>query len=351
MSLVEQPGDDFSDALRRRARMFRRARIAVLALVVGYFFLPYGVRAWIPPLLPFLAALGLEVHFFLGGYLQTRRGGGVTQTRPDRGPQPRDLAELGGEHWREVHAVEHAGEQHLVPTEGLSDEEARERVAAYLDDPEAALAEAERPVAETAETRHPYRRYLLETAAAVALVSGILFLAARAHGWDAVSTANQARAEAIFSREATGVAGHPARVSCDTRGEYVGLVQDADGVASVGGDRAYITPGICDTLYQLAFKHRVHSFSRTARAVAVLAHESWHLHGVSDEGLANCYGFQSGVSIGVHLGLSEKTARAMMREQLATNASDAASDPRYLVPSGCRDGGSEDLRPAQRGFP
>jgi hypothetical protein len=346
-----EPGDDFSDALRRRARTFRRARLAVLALVVGYFFLPYDVRAWIPAVLPFLAALALEVHFFLGGYLQSRRDGGLEQASPDRGPQARDLADLGGEHWREVHAVEHAGERHLVPTEGLSEEEAHERIAAYLDDPEAALTDAEPPVADTEEVRHPYRRYLLETAAAVALVAGILFLAARPHGWDAVSTANRARAEAVFSREAAAIAGHPARVSCDTSGEYVGFVQDADGLAIVGGNRAYVTPAICDTLYQLAFKHRVHSFSRTARAVAVLAHESWHLHGVSDEGLANCYGFQSGVGIGLHLGLSESTARAMMREQLATNASDAAGNPAYLVPSGCHDGGSEDLHPAERGFP
>ena len=62
-------------------------------------------------------------------------------------------------------------------------------------------------------------------------------------------------------------------------------------------------------LYQLAFEHRTQSFPRTARAIAVLAHESWHLQGVSNEGLANCYGFQSGVRIGVDLGLSEGTAR------------------------------------------
>jgi hypothetical protein len=95
----------------------------------------------------------------------------------------------------------------------------------------------------------------------------------------------------------------------------------------------------------------VHSFPRTARAIAVLAHESWHLRGVSNEGLANCYGFQSGVGLGVDLGLSEQTARAMMREQLATNASDTAANPQYLVPSGCHDGGEHDLHPAVRGFP
>jgi hypothetical protein len=314
VSLVEkpEPGEDFSDTLRRRARTFRRARLAVLALVIGYFLMPYGVRAWIPVWLPFLAALGLEMHFFLGGYLQARRGSAISQARPDRGPQPRDLAELG-----------------FPPEEDV----------------------AELPAGYPEKTRHPYRRFLVETAAAVAVVAGILFLASRPHGWEAVSAANRARAEAVFSREAATVAGHPARVGCDTSGEYVGFVQDADGLAFVGGDKAYVTPSICDTLYQLAFKHRVHSFSRTARAIAVLAHESWHLRGVSDEGLANCYGFQSGVQIGVHLGLSESKARAMMREQLATNASDAADDPRYLVPSGCHDGGSEDLNQADERFP
>ena len=166
----------------------------------------------------------------------------------------------------------------------------------------------------------------------LAIVAAILYWASRPHGWGSVSATNQARAERVFSREAAKIAGHPAQVRCDTKGEYVGFVEEADGLAFVGGDRAYLTPSICDTLYQLAFKHRTQSFPRTARAIAVLAHESWHLQGVSNEGLANCYGFQSGVQLGVDLGLSEGTARSMMREQLATNASDAETTPEYLVP-------------------
>ena len=289
---------------RQRARVFRRARIAVLALVIGYFFLPYGVRAWIPVWLVFLAALGLEVQFFVGGYLQRKRGRPAPS--PDAGPQPRDLAELGSPWWWQV-PMEPGG--------------------------------------------RPYRRYVLEAVVGLLLVAGILYYASRPHGWDAVSAADQARAEDVYSREASRIAGHPARIGCDSSGEYVGFVQDADGVAVVGGTQAYITPSICDTLYQLAFKHRVQSFSRTARALAVLAHESWHLHGVSNEGLANCYGFQSGVELGVNLGLAESKARAMMREQLATNTSASARRPEYLVPAGCRDGGSEDLQPAEAGFP
>ena len=83
----------------------------------------------------------------------------------------------------------------------------------------------------------------------------------------------------------------------------------------------------------------------------MLAHESWHLRGVADEGLTNCYAFQSGVQLGVDLGLSEQTARSMMREQLATNPSDSAGDPRYLVPPGCRNGGADDLHPGSSSFP
>ena len=157
----------------------------------------------------------------------------------------------------------------------------------------------------------------------------------------------------MFSREAAKIAGHPAVVRCDTKGEYVGFVEEADGLAFVGGRRAYLTPSICDTLYQLAFKHRTQSFPRTARAIAVLAHEAWHLQGVSDEGLANCYGFQSGVQLGVDLGLSEGTARSMMRQQLATNASDAEATPAVPRPGAdCRERrASEDLNPARTRFP
>jgi hypothetical protein len=310
--------DGLSYALRRRARLFRLARLAVLALVILYFFLPYDVRAWIPVWLPFLAALGLEVHFFLGGYLQTRGDGPLAQAPRDRAPQPRDLADLGG--WW-------TGEE--------------------PEDDEFEFAE----LAELEEARPPYRRYALEAVAAVAVVAGLLFYASRPHGWDAVSEANRTRAEAAFSREATLIAGHPARIDCDESGKYVGYVQDADGAAAIGGARAYLTPEICDTLYQVAFKHRVQSFPRAGRAIAVLAHESWHLRGVRDEGLANCYGFQSGVKIGVNLGLSESTARRLMREQLATNAADARGNPQYLVPGGCRDGGSDDLDRVESDFP
>jgi hypothetical protein len=313
MSPLHEPADD----LASRTRLFRRARLAVVALVIGYFFLPYEVRAWIPVWLPFAAALGLEVQFFVGGYLAGKRGRPDDVPVPDRGPQARDLDELGWE----------------PEPDGDEDEE-----------------DVEEDVYALAEPRR-YPRHLAEGLVALAIVAGILFYASRPHGWRAVSKADRARAEAVFSREATKIAGHPAGVICDTSGQHVGIVQDADGAAQVGGRLAYLVPSLCDSLYQVAFKHRVQSFSTTGRAIAVLAHESWHLNGVTDEGLANCFAFQSGVAVGVHLGLSESRARAMMREQLATNPSDAAGDSRYLVPPGCRDGGEYDLHPSSDQFP
>ncbi|MEP6910019.1 MAG: hypothetical protein ABI896_06255 [Actinomycetota bacterium] len=301
-----------SDDMRRRARLFRRARIGVLAFVIAYFFMPYGVQSAIPVWLLFLAALGLEVDFFVGGYLQMRRGRVAAKRALDAGPQQRDLSDLGIWAWWESDPA----------------------VAPEVDD--------------ARRFRWPY---VVEAIAGIALVAAILFYASRPKGWDAVRSENRTRTENILSREASLVAGHPARIGCDAKGEYVGFVQDADGLAFVGGDQAFLTPSICNTLYQLAVKHRVHAFSQTARALAVLGHESWHLRGVRDEGLANCYGFQSGVEIGVDLGLAEKSARAMMREQLATNTSDSGTNVQYRVPSECRDGGEADLHPRSTGFP
>ena len=322
----------------------------MVALVVGYLFLPYEIRAWIPIWAPFAAALALEAHFLFGGRV---RGPGrpAHGGSPDRGPGERDLAELGGEHWREALAVEHGGRQVLVPAAGLSEEELHERVEAYLANPDAAEALDSRPRPSAARTRRPRARHLAEGIAVLAIAAAVGYLASRPEGWDAVSPADRASAEALFAREAARIAGHAVRISCDTSGTRVGFIQDADGVAQVGGSEAYLVPELCDALYQLSAKQRVPSFPRTARALAVLAHEAWHLNGISDEGLANCYAFQSGVELGTSLGLSEDEAHAMMRRQLATNAADSANDPRYLVPEGCRDGGEHDLDPTSSRFP
>jgi hypothetical protein len=67
--------------------------------------------------------------------------------------------------------------------------------------------------------------------------------------------------------------------------------------------------------------------------------------GWRDEGTTECYALQAGVEIGQRLGLSEDTARQMMRQQLVENALRSRARPAYLVPPDCRDGGRLDLKP------
>src|SRR6058998_1292960 len=136
MDVRPGPQPASADTVARRARFVRRARIVVLALVIGYFFLPYGVQAWIPVWLPFLAAVALEAQFFFGGY----RARPAPASARDRGPQPQDLAEWGWE-------------------PEFEDEE----FTSYYDTP--------------SEEPRRYARHVAEAVVALAIVGGILFLA------------------------------------------------------------------------------------------------------------------------------------------------------------------------------
>jgi hypothetical protein len=128
-------------------------------------------------------------------------------------------------------------------------------------------------------------------------------------------------------------------------------VQGDDGLAQVGGRHAWLTTEICFALVQLRDGKIDPQGESASHAVVVLAHESWHLYGVSSEALANCFAYQSGVGVAEKLGVSPATAEAMMREQLAENGAVFADDPAYLVPSGCSNGGRYDLHPTSSQFP
>ena len=169
-------------------------------------------------------------------------------------------------------------------------------------------------------------------------------------GWSSVSGERRAEAVARFSDEASLVADKPVSIRCDEARDYVGAVQHTDGVATLGGDLAILTPEICHDLYRLAFDGEV-TGSRTGRAIAVLAHESWHLRGVGVEATTECYALQSGVALGERLGLDDGRARQLMRQQLTENALRGAESIEYRVSSECRDGGRLDLDAAGSGFP
>ena len=282
-------------------------RIALVGFVLAWIIGPSELRGAVPILVVFLVALGLEIHFLVSAL---RHGG--PRRRPDRRPQEVDLERYGFEE------EEQPGEDEL------------EELASS-----ASLV--------------PVRRFVLGLGLMAALLGAIWFVQSRP-GWDALSGETKATAVARLSAEASRVAEKPVSIRCDEARDYVGAVQHADGVAVVGGDLGILTPEICNDLYRLAFKGDA-TGSRTGRAVAVLAHEAWHLRGTSDEGTTECYALQSGIELGTRLGLSEGTARQLMRQQLVENQLRGASTLEYRIPSECRDGGRLDLRPSSTGFP
>ncbi len=304
---------DGPDNPLRSPAFILRAGLVVLLLVL--LFGPYWLRATVPIWIPFLILAGLELNFFLGAIRADAPG------PPNRGPQPVD--------------------QELYGYQGPFEDED----ALWSDDEPNEID----PGPAVAHHRRPWRR-LAAAAAVLAALAFAFWITDSRTGWDGLNEATKSEATDRFAVEASAIAGKPVTVECDESGEHVGVVQHADGAAQVGGNVAYLTPERCYDLYRMAFKDEVNG-SQTARSVAVLAHEAWHLRGIANEGETECYAFQSGVILGQRLGLSEERASQMMRQQLAENALRSGAGVEYVVPPQCRDGGSLDLGLTSSGFP
>ena len=319
-------------------------RVGLVAFVLVWLFGPYALRSAVPIWLPFLIALGLELHFFVGGLRP------APARRTDRGPQADDMERYGYADDAELLLVREGDEELWIPYAGETDEELSTLIAEARESQEEEAAPA---VAADPERRRRLRPPLRRFVAGLGLISAlalIFWIVENRTGWNGLDASTRAAAAARFSEEASRVAMKPVTIRCDESGDYVGAVQHADGVAALGGDLAYLTPERCFDLYRLAFKGEVRS-SRTARALAVLAHEAWHLRGVSDEGTTECYALQTGVEIGQRFGLSADTAQRTMRQQLVENASRGQASPDYRVPPDCREGGRLDLNPDIARFP
>ena len=319
-------------------------RVVLAGFVLAWIFGPYALRAAVPIWLVFLIAVGLEVQFFVSGF------GQVSARRPDRGPQAVDRERYGyvGEA-DDLLLVREGGKQLWIPYSGERGEELEALIAeARETDDEEAGAPA--VVFREGPGIWPPVRRLLAGLGILGALALILWVVESRTGWDALAADTRAEAAARFSDEASRIAAKPVTIQCDESGDHVGVVQHADGAALVGGDLAYLTPQRCLDLYRLAFEGEVTS-SQTARAIAVLAHEAWHLRGVRDEGTTECYALQSGVELGQRLGLSEDTALQMMRQQLAENLGRGLASLEYLVPPDCRDGDRLDLNPDVARFP
>jgi len=285
-----------------RTNVWLWVRVALVAFVLAWILGPSELRDGVPILVVFLVALGLEVSF-VATALRHR-----PVRAPDRSPQQVDRERYG------------------FPMDE-DDEEDR------WDPP----------------TASPLRRFAVGLALIAALVA-VVVLVDRSSGWSSVTGERRAEAVARFSDEASQISGKDVSVRCDEARDYVGAVQHADGVAVVGGDLAILTPEICFDLYRLAFDGEV-TGSRTGRAVAVLAHEAWHLRGEADESTVECYALQSGVTLGRRLGLDEDDARRLMRQQLVENELRGVGSLEYRLTSECRNGGDLDLDPTSDRFP
>lgn len=299
-------------------------RLGLVVFVLAWLFDVAGARSYVPIWAAFLVALGLEVNYFFGA----RRAR----------PRVRERADS-----EELLLVRDGEDEFWIPYAGESPDEIEELVAE---------ARARPDVDDTFEDdvapRRPFRPFILGLGVIAALAAIVWIAGPR--GWDGLDDDQKAEATARFSAETSRIVGRPVEIRCDESGRIVGAVQHSDGVAEVGGDVAYLTPARCHDLYRQAFEGGG-PFSQTARAVAVLAHESWHLKGERDEGRTECFALQSGVDLARRLGASDDTARRMMRQQLAENALRANGNAEYLVPPECRDGGELDLHPGSSRFP
>lgn len=292
-------------------------RVALAAFVLVWILGPSELRGAVPILPVFLVALGLEVHLLVSALRGDQR------TAPDRRPQEIDRERYGFE---------------PELSDEITDEQEEEWEGGIVDEPEPSRSRL-----------RPVRRFAVGLGVILALGASIWVVDSRT-GWGSLSGETRLEAVKRFSEEASLIGEKAVEIRCDEARDYVGAVQHTDGVAQVGGGLAILTPEICNDLYRLAFEDEV-TGSRTGRAIAVLAHEAWHLRGVRDEGVTECYGLQSGVELGERLGLSESTARRLMRQQLTENSLRGVGTLEYRVTSECRDGGRLDLSPGESRFP
>ena len=311
-------------------------RIALVVFVLVWLLGPSELRDEVPILLVFVVALGLELHFLVGALR------GRPRPPPERSPQEIDRLRYGFDREPDELVVvdgEGEGDPLWLVFEG-------EAGSDLLDDEDVAAGVLE---SEPRSFLPPLRRFALGLAL-IAGLGGLIWFVDSRTGWDSLAGETRARAVARFSEEASTIAEKPVSIRCDESRDYVGAVQHTDGVAIVGGELAILTPEICNDLYRLAYEGET-TGSRTGRALAVLAHEAWHLRGVRSEGTTECYALQSGVELGERLGLSAETARRLMRQQLTENALRGAGSVEYLVPGECRDGSRLDLDPSHTDFP
>ena len=171
--------------------------------------------------------------------------------------------------------------------------------------------------------------------------------------------------EAELARIATVIAGRDVRISCP--GTLARLTeasaQDGSVLFSAEGapaDEANLSGDTCSKLHRFLHggvaglaclaRHQPcpADVREAAIAVNVLSHESWHLAGVRDEAVAQCYALQTNADTAMRLGAGPDDAQAIaafiQREVQPVLPADYRS-------SDCFEGGPLDLRPDRLYWP
>lgn len=171
--------------------------------------------------------------------------------------------------------------------------------------------------------------------------------------------------EAELARIATVIAGRDVRISCpgtlatltEASAQDGSVLFNSEGTpadeAKLSGDtcsrlRGFLHGGVGGLECLARQRPCPLDVREAAIAVNVLSHEAWHLAGVRDEAVAQCYALQSNADTALRLGAgrddSQAIASYVVREVQPVLPADYRS-------SDCFDGGPLDLHPDRQSWP
>jgi len=180
--------------------------------------------------------------------------------------------------------------------------------------------------------------------------------------WFQRQTATETRLE----RVASGIAGHPVDVYCPSLWKRLLDVSSFKGEAYLDangeGTHATLAHDVCATFAELPERGfpDLECLERgdtvcdgwrldVALAVHVLAHESWHLAGVTDESITECYAVQTDARVAREFGASPTAAEQLAAFHLERGPT--ASLPQYRISTDCSPATRLDLAPATDAWP
>ena len=187
----------------------------------------------------------------------------------------------------------------------------------------------------------------------------LLVAAVVALGWSKHS--DRIREQDRLAVVASSLAGHRVGVRCpnifkklvNTSGEAGTVKFDERGRPE---NRTDLSPETCDALRRadktdfscLDTSTCGYEEFQVGWAIHTLAHEAFHLRGIAEEGMTECFAMQSTAEVAVHLGIPSERA-AQLQQWIWTRG--YPNEPEEYRAPGCGDGGPLDLHPASPVWP